>query len=567
MKLGVGYLKKRFLPILIMLLFFLVPVNVAHAETPIQNIVFGTTVDGYMTQDVQSLTYQMTLPKSGRIDIEMLSYFSTMFCQLTDAQGNHITYQYLSGSASQPQEWKEYANLEAGIYFIKLQGSGTGGNFKLKVNFQEAGTGDIEPNNDNTTAQTITLSSKTFKGFLSMYDKDDVYKLQLSKDQIIDFHYYTQIYSTGIDLTDENGIPIFAHGEVVETDENSVYAYQKLQTLKAGTYYLKIRLRGGELHSGGVYSFDIKAIPETTGWLQISTGEWVYYDAATKALKTGWFTYNGKKYYLNNEGIMQTGFSVVDGTTYYLGNDGAMRTGWAIVNNSWYYFGNTGAVKPGWLLYGGQWYFIGQQGQMSTGVTSDGSNYYFLDNNGHILTGWVYSKGEWYYYTSSGAARHGWLMYGGSWYYIDNTGWMTRGIKQIGGKYYYFSPDGIMRTGWQYVGNSWYYFNSNGAAQVDWFLYNGKWYCFDDDGTMMTGGWIIRGEEYYFNHSGAMETGWQFINGCWYYFNSNGGRKEGWFTYGGKTYFLHYQYGYMLTGYWSIDGINHYFGSDGAMIY
>ncbi|MNO06571.1 putative cell wall binding repeat protein [compost metagenome] len=41
-------------------------------------------------------------------------------------------------------------------------------------------------------------------------------------------------------------------------------------------------------------------------------------------MKTGWLMYNGKWYYLKNDGSMSTGWSYIDNNWYYLYNDGSM---------------------------------------------------------------------------------------------------------------------------------------------------------------------------------------------------------------------------------------------------
>lgn len=61
---------------------------------------------------------------------------------------------------------------------------------------------------------------------------------------------------------------------------------------------------------------------------------------------TGWLTdIDGKRYYLNHEGIMHTGWLDLDGKRYFLNLDGIMQTGDVTIGKETYHFLDDGSLK------------------------------------------------------------------------------------------------------------------------------------------------------------------------------------------------------------------------------
>ena len=60
---------------------------------------------------------------------------------------------------------------------------------------------------------------------------------------------------------------------------------------------------------------------------------------------TGWNEVGGKKYYMDEDGVMQTGWLEDGGDWYYLNADGSMATGWCQASpNQWYYLNEDGTM-------------------------------------------------------------------------------------------------------------------------------------------------------------------------------------------------------------------------------
>lgn len=61
-----------------------------------------------------------------------------------------------------------------------------------------------------------------------------------------------------------------------------------------------------------------------TGWLTDTDGKRYYFDE-NGIMQTGWVDHDKKRYYMDMDGIMQTGDIEVDGKTYHLNEDGSLQ--------------------------------------------------------------------------------------------------------------------------------------------------------------------------------------------------------------------------------------------------
>lgn len=88
------------------------------------------------------------------------------------------------------------------------------------------------------------------------------------------------------------------------------------------------------------YAFDQQAYM-VKGWYQ-QNGNWYYFSTESGGQMTGWQQIDGKWYYLNpdNGGIMQTGWLNHSGKRYHMDESGVMNVG-AFVADGFYYFAET----------------------------------------------------------------------------------------------------------------------------------------------------------------------------------------------------------------------------------
>ena len=192
-----------------------------------------------------------------------------------------------------------------------------------------------------------------------------------------------------------------------------------------------------------------------TGWFEYQ-GEKYYFDPSGK-LHLGWLQLGTKWYYMDkSDGYMihDTAY-IIDNKTYKFNTDGTMFTGWCQNQDDWYYFAKSGAMQKGWLHLGNEWYYMDEKdGYMNQDcwITLNGSRYHF-DQGGTMHVGWLeYYWYEddfigWYYYHADGKEHHGWLTLDGKTYYMDpkNGSMYHSRTAIIDGKSYTFNKDGTLK--------------------------------------------------------------------------------------------------------------------------
>lgn len=206
---------------------------------------------------------------------------------------------------------------------------------------------------------------------------------------------------------------------------------------------------------------------------------------ARASYRNTWKTIDKKKYYF--------------GPYYYL----VKKTGWQKIGSYWYYFSSNGNMQHDrWITQDGKKYYVNSNGVMYGGLRKiDGKYYYFKwsqGNNryGYALTNrWVKTKGYWYYASADGSMlKSRWLNLNGNSYYLDGNcrlvtnKWCTKGGKN--GVRGYVDSDGVFRKAntWVNVNGNWRYLKDgakNGWA-TGWTRIDGYKYYFKSNGDMQT---------------------------------------------------------------------------------
>lgn len=269
--------------------------------------------------------------------------------------------------------------------------------------------------------------------------------------------------------------------------------------------------------------------------------------AKVQAAKAGFYTTNGKTYYLKADGTRQTGYLKLNGKTYYFDpNTTYMLKGWQYNTKKEpvrYFDSKTGVMYTGYFKNSaGQYrYFSPTTGLMAKGWARNSKNQYryFNPKSGYMVTGWVVS-GQYarYFNASTGYMVTGWVKNStGIRFFRKDNGFMLTGWFQIGTRYRYFEDTkpsngigtfGAMYTGLKKIGGYYYYFKpattladvaAGGGINVNSGLYT------------------IGGNTYYFLSNGRARIGWQKINNNLYFFNAQGVMyKNTTATISGKTY-------------------------------
>lgn len=325
----------------------------------------------------------------------------------------------------------------------------------------------------------------------------------------------------------------------------------------------KVRVANGNSNLLNALSF----YGSSPDWVLGTDDSWHLYDNGN--LVHGWKQFEGKWYYLDENGSLVKNDIIEDkGTLYMLGyygewvtipgvyfseklyNEGAfepdcyvlvdqngvvrMDEGWHSVQGEWFYVGNTGSVVMDRILYtddgayvfAGDGSWVSQPGFYDFGWSTDYfRGLYFIGSNGRLEAGWHSSNNSWYY-----MSKQEYSAYVGLW--------------AVDGHLYYFDECGIMQTGEQTISN-WEYDPAIGDYTQVYHIYT-----FGSDGAMiLTSGWKkIGGRTYFVKGDGTLQTGWMQENGKWYYFDPS-------------TYFL-CEYDYAMY----IDGEVYYFDDKGVML-
>ena len=126
----------------------------------------------------------------------------------------------------------------------------------------------------------------------------------------------------------------------------------------------------GQMDSGAKYTF---------GWLNDKEAGgtdakpiW-YYFQSSGAMRHGWLTYKGDRYYMGVPGKPKTGvmydkgWLTEYGDTYYIGSDGIAKIGRHYIDYDYYVFGDLGKKMIGWYELNNEVYYLSETGAAKRG--------------------------------------------------------------------------------------------------------------------------------------------------------------------------------------------------------
>lgn len=360
-------------------------------------------------------------------------------------------------------------------------------------------------------------------------------------------------------------------------------------TIGGKKYYFRqadgIMLSGSVKIGGAYHVFDSKGVFQykaKPGWFT-ANGKTYYLDSAGKPV-TGWKTISGKKHYFKiADGVMLKGWNTVGGKKYYFkAADGAMVSGTVKIGGVYHSFDSKGVykakVKPGWFTLSGKKYYLDSASKPVTGwKTISGKKYYFKKADGVMITGLARVGGVFYKFSSTGVyqgyAPTGKQTVGGKVYYIGKNGTMLTGSRKINTTWHYFKKsDGTMATGWTTIGGKKYYFKkADGAMVAGTVKISNAWCKFNSTGVFQgyvpQGKQVVNGKTYYIGKNGAILTGFRTISGKTYYFKkSDGTMASGWTTISGDKYYFSVKTGAMVKNATRIGGVFYQFTETGRYL-
>lgn len=316
------------------------------------------------------------------------------------------------------------------------------------------------------------------------------------------------------------------------------------------------------------------------GWIKDSAGSIRYY--INGVAQTGTFVVNGKKYWLDSDGVLTTGWLDLGGMKLYFdpNNGGVAATGVYTIDGEVHIFDENGVMLSitGLLDNGGDFYNF-YNGIAITGwydIEYRGLMYFDSQNGCKAAVGTVVVDGKKYWFNEKGVLTGGWLNLGGMKLYFDpyNGGAAVIGVGQVEGKLYLFDDNGVqitgtctpvingakyyliddvVQSGWAKIGSWTVYLDPNngykfatGAVEIEGTVYN-----FDSNGILTgvrTGMFVENGKKYLADDRGKFYSGWIDLTSSWrLYFDPNDGNAA-------------------ATGVRKVDGKYYCFNNDGILL-
>lgn len=163
-------------------------------------------------------------------------------------------------------------------------------------------------------------------------------------------------------------ISLYATAACVTARNNALVTIYSRQLLKTGA----LQVGTAPLSRRIAPEAEEREIPN--GW-SVKDGIWYYYKHGRPC--TGWLTYLGVEYYLNDDGSVTTGWAEFDGFRRYFSPTGAVCTGWVTAPDGIHYWLTDGTEATGKQVIAGKTYFFTQEGLMMTEgtVEEDGITY------------------------------------------------------------------------------------------------------------------------------------------------------------------------------------------------
>ncbi|MEI2358210.1 Ig-like domain-containing protein [Mesobacillus zeae] len=215
-----------------------------------QPLIFGKPITGYLSWNDSKDVYKITVPKAGRLTLDLSSYVDTWTSiSLIDDENDTILEGTVDGNSKNPAWVKEWVDLEPGTYYLSVDNHNDDsiGKYIITATFIHANTTEKEPNNGITEAEHLPYH-QTKTGFLSWNDSLDVYKIKVPKSGPVSFSLSSYVDNfVNIDLVDANSELVFDYS--MKSSSKNPAKFSKTVNLPKGTYYLGIH-NNEEDHTG-----------------------------------------------------------------------------------------------------------------------------------------------------------------------------------------------------------------------------------------------------------------------------------------------------------------------------
>lgn len=246
--------KKRILKVLLGIvfafsLFLVLPQKTQAAISYVPLSLNNSWVSGTISKADEVDYYSVRLDKAGWLTVDYQglsvkdSYIEIYNYELTKKYCEKEVY---TSSDTSPLNHTDCLALEPGTYAIKIHSYGDNvGGYRVRASFKFANNNESTNNDSFQTAQTLNLN-QTIMGFLSEDDEVDFYKINVQDTKSVRIiqtkytHCHFQIWDKDYINIEENKCQGFFGTPLCDCSEETPTTYVYEETLKQGTYYIKI---------------------------------------------------------------------------------------------------------------------------------------------------------------------------------------------------------------------------------------------------------------------------------------------------------------------------------------
>lgn len=230
----------------------------SSATNPIALQTGDTWTPGEIATEGEVDFYSVRIPSAGWLTFEYQgwsiedSHYEVSNDEMTE---KYVSESIWSSSETNPKTATHVLALKPGTYMIKINGyrSHVGG-YRLKTSFRPANNNESANNDTFSTAQHLT-KNVSVKGFLSLQNKVDFFRIDLTKRECVRLLYTSYVDDDSrIDIYNQDNIEI-KHEYVWSTSESNPKVFEYEETLNPGTYYIKITPYGRDY---GCYTIEYR---------------------------------------------------------------------------------------------------------------------------------------------------------------------------------------------------------------------------------------------------------------------------------------------------------------------
>lgn len=204
--------------------------------------VTDTWVDGTIMGENEYHYYPLEVLKTGKVRVRVQAFCDCMRADILDKDYVQlIKRDYIRGSVGEPATEDIEFYAEPGTYYVRCcqearyYGIQLGGDYRIKVETEDLGCNEQEPNDDYKTAQSLE-NGVEITGVNTIYDEHDYYKFEIEDEKNVKILVKAKnTYQTHFYIYDSDMVSM----EHINGGE-SPYLYEAV--LQPGTYYIDMKI-------------------------------------------------------------------------------------------------------------------------------------------------------------------------------------------------------------------------------------------------------------------------------------------------------------------------------------